>query len=167
MAHTCPESRRLVVPSGVCRWSFVTSLKDCKEPLFLLSLLPSLLVFFLSPCLAPFLIRRGSPFDLAGSCCSGSPASRHEAFTAPSLTAEEGERERELPLFLSFTPLRRKKNKKTGESQTLPLLLLGNQTHSPSCRRDNKIIHEFKMASILEELAPRPAVPRAYGPCRM
>lgn len=71
----------------------------------------------------PFLIRRGSPFDLESRWLW----------------------RRELPPYLWAPNCSQKKRKKS----SLPLLLVRNKTHSPCCTEDNKIIHECKMASVL------------------
>lgn len=143
-----------MVISAVYCLTILCSLKSTRSSLLAFLSPFAARVFSLSCLLALLLIRRGSLFDLTESCCSDSPAPRHQAYT---------HYRDEAPSFFFSTLLQKKKKK--GESQALPPLPVRNQTHSPSCTRDNKIIHEFKMDAV--EAVPRPAVLCAYGPCRM
>lgn len=78
-------------------------------------------------CLPPWLIRRGSLFDLAESCCSDSTAPRHGAYA---------------PLAL-LTKLPRLWAKEKGENHTPSLPSLLEIRHIlPVCTKDNKLIQQ-------------------------
>lgn len=155
VAHTCPKLVSLYSHSHIIRrrkegkrrpmrwslvqyfvWPFPLGWKTMKS--FLLAFLypfcqcfsPSLVGSLSYPQRNPVWSRRVPLFRISSSKTSGVPS---------SLTHQ-----RELPPFF-FTE---KKNHRL----SLPLLPTRNQTHSASCTKDNIVIHEFKMASMLSRL---------------
>lgn len=111
VSHKVHKANKMLIRT-VYYLAVLISLKYYKDKVFLLCFIPSLLMFFLSPCQVLFLIRSGSLFDLTESCCSGSSAPRYQAHTPPSLTTEESS------LFLTPSQKKKKRERKR-ESQAL------------------------------------------------
>lgn len=84
------------------------------------------------------------PVHLPWQCFSSLPyPQRKPVWSGVLLTLKE-----RAPSLSLSSQLFTKKRKMS----SLPLLLVRNKAHSPCCTKDNKIIHECKMASVLQKL---------------